>query len=202
MGRRSDHSREELVTLAVEAARAIMVEEGVAQVSARAIAKRIGYSPGTLYNLFENIDAIVYQVNAGTLRALAAFAMTALADKTDPLERAVALGRAYVDYAAEHPQPWLAVFDFRPAPDSKPPPLFEEAVALLFAVVADCLTPYFAAGEERLRDAAGRVLWSGVHGISLLHVTARLNQPEGMTAADMAELLIRNFLRGLKTQPD
>lgn len=198
MGRRSDHSREELVGLAVEAARAIILEEGVTQVSARAVARRIGYSPGTLYNLFDGIDAIVYQVNAATLRDLAEVATAAVEGKAAGPERAIALGRAYVDYAAENPELWLAVFDFRPAQESDPPPAFEEAVAALFALVGGCLAPFFEAGQEQLSAASGRALWSGVHGISLLNVTGRLNQPEGMTAADMAELLVGNFLRGLK----
>ena len=197
MGRRSDHSREELTTLALEAAKAIMLEKGVAQVSARAIAKRIGYSPGTLYNLFEGVDAIVYQVNAATLRDLAKVAATALEGKAEGLERAIALGRAYVDYAAENPELWLAVFDFRPAADSPPPAAFDAAVAALFALVGDCLAPFFKPGQEDLTAASGRVLWSGVHGISLLNVTGRLNQPAGTSAADMAELLVGNFLRGL-----
>jgi len=171
---------------------------GCRQVSARAIAKRIGYSPGTLYNLFENIDAIVYQVNAATLRDLAMAAMAAVENQTQPLDRAVALGRAYVDFAEAQPQLWLAVFDFRPAAEGDSPAGFEEAVTLLFAVVNDCLTPFFTAEQEDLRAASGRVLWSGVHGISLLNVTGRLGQPDGMTAADMAELLIRNFIRGLE----
>ena len=71
-----------------------MIEEGVSQVSARALAKRIGYSPGTLYNLFDNIDAVVYQVNADTLRDLAAAAMAAVGERSEPLDRAIALGRA------------------------------------------------------------------------------------------------------------
>lgn len=200
MGRRSDHSREELTRLAVDAARAIMIEEGVSQVSARAVAKRIGYSPGTLYNLFDNIDAVVYQVNADTLHDLAAAALAAVGDPSEPLDRAVALGRAYVDFAEAQPQRWLAIFDFRPAAEGNRPTGFEEAVALLFTVVNDCLAPFFSAEQTDLRAASGRVLWSGVHGISLLNVTGRLGQPEGISAADMAELLIRNFLRGLESQ--
>lgn len=199
MGRRSDHSREELVDLAVEAARAIILEEGVTQVSARAIARRIGYSPGTLYNLFDGVDAIVYQVNAATLRDLAEVASAALEGKAPGRERAIALGRAYVDYAEENPALWLAVFDFRPSQESNPPAVFEEAVAALFTLVGGCLAPFFEAGQEELSAASGRALWSGVHGISLLNVTGRLNQPEGMTAADMAELLVGNFLRGLQS---
>lgn len=198
MGRRSDHSREELATLTVAAAREIILAEGVAQVSARAVAKRIGYSPGTLYNLFESLDEIIFRVNAQTLQGLAAAARKAITTTDDPQQRAVALGRVYVDYAEAHPQLWLAIFDFRPAAESRPPAAFEEAVAALFIAVSDCLAPFFDQKDERLRAASARVLWSGVHGITLLSLSGRLNQPDGMSAADMAELLITTFLRGLK----
>ncbi len=199
MGRRSDHSREELTQLVLDATRTILLEEGVAGVSARAIAKRIGYSPGTLYNLFASIDAIIYQVNAETLADLAKAALLSVEKTTGAEERAVALARAYVDFAESNPALWLAVFDFRPAPESEAPATFESAVAALFALVSDCLAPFFKAGQEDLRAASARALWSGVHGISLLNVTQRLNQPANMSAADMAELLVGNFLRGLKS---
>ena len=200
--RRSEHSRDELIALAVSAARAIILEQGVAKVSARAIAGRMGYSPGTLYNLFEGVDEILYRVNIETLQGLGAAALTEQAAQTDPLERLVALGRAYVTYAEEHPQLWLAVFDFRPAAGTVTPVWFEEAVALLFGIITESLAPFFGKAEERLREASARVLWSGVHGISLLNVTGRLGQPEGMTAADMATLLIRTFVHGLEAERD
>ncbi len=77
--------------------------------------------------------------------------------------------------------------------------VFEEAVAALFAIICACLAPFFQEQDDRLRAASARVLWSGVHGISLLSMSGRLNQPKGMSAADMAELLVATILRGLQT---
>jgi len=51
MGRRSIHSAEELRELIIQAATDIVERDGLAGLSAREIAKRIGYSPGTLYNV-------------------------------------------------------------------------------------------------------------------------------------------------------
>ncbi len=67
MGRRSDHSRDNLRAMILEAARAILAADGLRGLTARRIAKAIGYSPGTLYNFFTNIDELILHVNAQTL---------------------------------------------------------------------------------------------------------------------------------------
>jgi hypothetical protein len=48
MGRRSDHSRAELEALILAEGHALMAEAGYARFSAREVAKRVGYSIGTL----------------------------------------------------------------------------------------------------------------------------------------------------------
>ena len=47
MARRSDHSREELYDLALSAAREIAEAEGLRGLTARRIAEKIGYTPGS-----------------------------------------------------------------------------------------------------------------------------------------------------------
>jgi len=59
MGRRSDHTPEQLQDLVLSAARGILADEGLRGLSARRLAARIGYSVGTLYNVYENVDEIV-----------------------------------------------------------------------------------------------------------------------------------------------
>ena len=63
MARRKDHTREELTQLAIKAGRELVVEKGSAALTARNVAQAIGYTPGTLYNVFENIDALVAAIN-------------------------------------------------------------------------------------------------------------------------------------------
>ena len=70
MGRRSDHSKEELLGMALDAALHLVHRGGGEALTIRAVAKAIGYAPGTLYNLFENRDDLVLQVNAATLADL------------------------------------------------------------------------------------------------------------------------------------
>ena len=70
MARRTDHSREELLELVVDAGTRIIAEEGIGAMTARKVASAIGYSPGSIYNVVENIDALIAHVNTRTMRAL------------------------------------------------------------------------------------------------------------------------------------
>ena len=67
MGRRADHSRDELFEMALSAAREIAEEDGLGGLTARRIAAKIGYSAGTLYNLFDDLDDLALYGGDGVI---------------------------------------------------------------------------------------------------------------------------------------
>jgi AcrR family transcriptional regulator len=67
MGRRSDHTRSELTELFVAEGRRQLARTGLAGFSARDVAKRVGYSIGTLYNVFGSYDGLVVARTVGDL---------------------------------------------------------------------------------------------------------------------------------------
>ena len=72
MGRRSIHTPDELRELIIEATTSIVEQDGLEGISAREIAKRVGYSPGTFYNVFENLDDLLLIIEARLLDGLPA----------------------------------------------------------------------------------------------------------------------------------
>ena len=60
MARRSDHSRSELSEIIVEEGHSLMAQSGFAAFSAREVARRIGYSVGTIYNVFDSLDHLIF----------------------------------------------------------------------------------------------------------------------------------------------
>ena len=120
MARRSDHTREELTELAIEAALALIEEEGFANFSARQVAAKIGYTVGTLYNVFGTYDQLLFHVHARTLDHWYEFLeMRLKRGKAEPLR---VLARAYVEYARTHYNRWIALFEHHrdksvPVPD-------------------------------------------------------------------------------------
>ena len=70
MGRRNEHSREELKALALRAAGEIVAESGAAGLSMREVARRIGYTVGALYIVFTNLDDLIVHLNEQTIMEL------------------------------------------------------------------------------------------------------------------------------------
>lgn len=138
MGRRSDHSREELEELILAAGETHLAEAGFADFSAREVAKRIGYSIGTLYNVIGGFDRLVLAINTRTMRAWAAFLQGRLAEAGP--DRITALVEGYFDFATANRNRWMALYDHRMA-EGEPLPdaflkAFDDLIALLEAEVA------------------------------------------------------------------
>lgn len=197
MGRRSDHSRDELLTLALDAAEKIVESEGISALTARRVAKEIGYSVGTIYNLFDNLDDLSLHVKARTLDALYAH-ISGIPEGNDVESDFLRLNTAYFEFLADNPNTWGSILD-RVGADGKPlPEWYLEKVALPFSVVEAALNPLF---QEVGRDDAAyaaHTLWCGVHGIAVLGVNNSLEAMGGRDAKGMAGYLILNFLRGLR----
>ena len=70
MARRSDHSRDELRKMTLNAAGRIIAERGLDGLSIRGIAQEIGYTSGTLYQLFRNLDDLIIATHILTLQDL------------------------------------------------------------------------------------------------------------------------------------
>ncbi len=112
MGRRSDHGREELQALILGAGRDVMAEGGYARFSAREVAKRIGYSVGTVMHVFGNVDGLVMEINARTFRAWTQSLEEHLEDKQGS-DRILVLVDGYFTFAAEHRNLWSAIYEHR-----------------------------------------------------------------------------------------
>lgn len=112
MGRRSDHSRNELEEMILATGSALIAEVGLAGFSAREIARRIGYSIGTIHNLFGSSDRLIAAINTRTFGLWAASLGTAL-DAAPAGDRIAALVDAYFAFARTNPHLWAAIYDHR-----------------------------------------------------------------------------------------
>ncbi len=197
MGRRSDHSRDELYAMALAAAREIAKKEGLRGLTARGVALRIGYTIGTIYNLFENRDDLIIHLNGTTLDTLyEAVAGQRLDD--DPEAALRALARAYICFTSDHPNLWSMLFDPSAPHGEQLPDWYHEKVQRLLGLPEQALASLFPAGQEKQRHHSARVLWSGLHGICSLARAGALPKSESETA--MADSLITNFVAGLRSE--
>ena len=169
MGRRSDHSRAELEALILEAGEAHLAEVGFARFSAREVAKRIGYSVGTLYNVFESHDRLVLAINARTLRLWA----DALAERLGRAgqDRIGALVNGYFDFAEANPNRWMALYDHRMPAGEPLTDDFQEAFGALIGLIEHEVAAALHHPVNEVTRALTGSLVAVVHG----HCTFALN---------------------------
>jgi len=201
MARRSDHSREELREMALSAAENIVMEQGYEGLSARKVATAIGYTVGTLYLVFENIDDLILNVNARTLDRLHSRMSAVQANALDPGDYVVTLGEVYISFADQDPHRWAMVFEHRLADEREVPAWYQEKIMRMFAMVEDGLEPLAGRRPHSEVTQAARAIWGGVHGICILALSGTLDITGVESVQELTRSLIRNYLVGFTAAP-
>ena len=194
MGRRSDHSRDEIREMAIAAAAKQVETEGFQSVTARKVASEIGYTVGTLYHVFRNFDDLIIHMNAQTIDEMAALIQRETRKKRNPEVRIRAMAEVYVKYATDHPDRWRLVFEHQ-APRGLPTPaLMKERRDVMFAMVADNLREISSARIPQEIDHTATALWSGIHGICILALTGKLYLGGAFSMVKLIDTLIDSVL--------
>ncbi len=195
MGRRSIHSPEQLRELIVQAATEIIQQDGLEGLSAREIATRINYSPGTLYNVFENLDDLLLTIEARLLDQLGE-RLANVDDSGPPADRVVRLAAAYVAFAQENPKLWGLIVEHRLPTGHTIPSWYESKLESLLVPLQQALAPMVKEPANGSPDAA-RTLWAGIHGVTALTTASKLSPLTGQAGAAMVGDLVATYLAGL-----
>ncbi len=170
----------------VEAALAVIDEDGVDALTLRGVARRAGVSHAAPYHHFADLADLRAAVAAECFADLRDRMVRARAAGASPDRQVRELGRSYIDYAVERPNRFRLMW----RPELRGPGAPGEVVALageesyrplLAAVAAGQHTRLFRAGE--VPDLA-LFAWATVHGFATLLVDG----PLADTAADPARL--------------
>jgi len=162
MGRRSDHSRDELREMIVHEGHRQMSEVGFAKFSAREVAKAIGYSIGTLYNVFGSYDQLILAINGRTLDLWLVDLEVRLVGQSEARLHA-AVG-AYFDFALRHRNAWTALYDFRLPESEVMPPEYQRKVTAITDVVVREIAAALPEAQVDKAPALARSLLATVHG--------------------------------------
>jgi AcrR family transcriptional regulator len=193
MGRRSDHSREELETLILAAGQELMAEGGFAHFSARELAKRIGYSVGTVASFFGSVDGLVVAINSRTFLDWAEYVEQRLANLPGSA-RIVTLVEAYFDFARDNHNLWAAIYEHRLPQDMAMPPRLASARKRLTGIVVREVEAVLPPSERPGAVPLAHSFIALVHG----HCTFALNgsfallgetDPLGLATARVREAL-------------
>ena len=193
MGRRSDHTRAELEALILGEGHRLMAETGSEGFSAREVAKRIGYSIGTIYNVCGSHDRLLSAINGRTF-VLWAAAIQARLDTAGDGDRIAILVESYFDFAATNRNLWLAIYDHRMPPGEPFPENYVQQRRALTSIVEAEIARVLPPSKASAAPALARSLLATVHG----HCTFALNgtfallgeeDPQGAALARVRESL-------------
>ena len=182
--------------MAIAAAEALVAREGYGGLTARKVAAEIGYTVGTLYLIFDNLDDLIVQINARTLDRLHARMSESQAHCINANDCLLQLGQAYIRFADEDPHRWAMVFEHRFSEDRVVPAWYREKIARMFALVEEGLQPIAKQHTHAEITQASRALWGGVHGICILALAGKLGVAGVDSVQDLTNTLITNYLRG------
>ncbi len=147
----------------LEAAQAILHEEGVEALSVRHIAKRAGLSTMGVYSYFGSKDQVCEQLYIAGFRDLAT-AVSRAQSKQDPEAVVIESTRIYIDFYKRNANRYALMFGMG-ATDYSPGEEAKRAARESFAVAVGIVQPL--AGHDRSRDEARRIAlqtWASTHG--------------------------------------
>ncbi len=162
MGRRSDHSRDQLRELILNEGHRQIAETGFAKFSARAVAKAVGYTVGTIYNVFGSHDALLFAINARTIEHWTRDLRHQLAKAKD--DRIGALVRGYFDFALTNRHAWAAIYDHRVANLAEVPDWYVAVVGELTGTMRREVQQALPDAPRETIAALSRSLLASVHG--------------------------------------
>jgi AcrR family transcriptional regulator len=194
MGRRNEHSREELRDLALRAAADIVSESGATALSMREVARRIGYTVGALYIVFENLDDLIVGLNEQTVIELREALERIRGRANQPAQNLRLLVAAYLGFALLHTARWRLVFEHRLPEGQKAPPTYAGHTAAIFALVGRHLREAGVARDDESARELATALWSGAHGICMLAVTGKLQIVTQASVQRLLDVLLDRFL--------
>ncbi len=210
MARRSEHTRQELKQLALQAAIKIARVQGLSGLTARKIATEMGYTPGTLYLIFENLDELILYVNAQTLDDIYE-SMQAQLQLIESAGKCVhRLVDAYIQFATQQHGLWSCLHEHKSEAEVLPD-WFESRISRNFNLLEHALFRVstgetghlkpsamfeinsLAAPEQKEEDTSvqlvARALWCAIHGVCVL----ALNSSLSVAGVDSMDALVHHL---------
>ncbi len=200
MGRRGDHTYKQLNDMIIKAAYNLMEKEGYNKISTRKIAAEIGYTVGTLYNVFENLDDVFIHVNSLTLDKLHTALSQALkkAEKSNQKVQPIkALADAYIKFSQENFHLWCALFEYRFPDEQIIPRWYIEKINNMYEFVTKTIINFDSSIPPESIKEVVMVLWSAIHGICALSIKGKLDRAGSQSAQVLIDNFLKNYLRGL-----
>lgn len=183
--------------MVLNAAESIIIDEGVEALTVRKIAMEIGYTVGSIYMVFANMQDLMMHIKGRTLDQLAA--QLQQIPGTRGIEGQISgLAEAYLAFAAQNYNRWRMVFEPGLRVGDVLPEWYREKIERMFAPIEALFRQLTPDGGAEQAGLAARALWCGVHGVCVLSLNGNLGRAGVENAETAVRLLVENFIQGWK----
>ncbi|MCB5188853.1 TetR/AcrR family transcriptional regulator [Methylobacillus caricis] len=204
---KTPEERQRLKMLILDAARQLFIERGIEAVSMREIAKRMAYSPTTIYLHFADKNDLLqtlcdndFLILANDLQHINA------SSKQDITEQLRQLCTAYSRYALAYPNHYRFMFMTPKPVNSKEKSRIrqgnveQDAYAFLRSMVTQAFEQQVFRPELQNIDLIAQTMWAGIHGVCALEISMIEDdwvdwQPIEQRVFLMQEALIQGLVR-------
>lgn len=191
----------------LDAALDLIASEGLDALTMRRIADRIEYSATALYAHFADKDALLLALCRREFSGLAQM-MSGFDPPKDALEGLRVIGRAYCQFALEHPQAYRLMFLLEGTPPRPPSGCLVGAEGGVagdldaYGICVDFVKRARAAGQLRATldddELVAQILWAGLHGVLALEIVKHDEGIPWRPVADRIELALDVLIEGIR----
>jgi AcrR family transcriptional regulator len=177
--KRREAYRESLRGEILDAARQLFSRHGYEQTSVRAIAAKVGASPGILYHYFDDKEAIMAQLVRETFRLLMARLEAIRTDSAPAPDRLRRGLRAYIDFGLQFPFHYEMLFISKHDLESHPKILEAfmsegmQTFGCLESMSQEIIENGLARPEIKDFRELAQSLWASIHGMVSLQISSK-----------------------------
>jgi AcrR family transcriptional regulator len=184
-----------LKTETMNALRGILRKEGLAGMNVRTISKEVGFSVGTFYNYFQNLEDLILHMNGETILILENIILETISPEDNLKTVIKKISTNYFKFAEKFQVEWLLFFQHNITGEI--PEWYQNRVDELFQKIYNALSP-FLGGTNKEIERCVKTLWSGLHGICSLTISNKLRFSVQYDPVEMCQDFLYNYIMGHK----
>lgn len=195
MARRYEHTHEELLNLAINAGHKLIEKQSLSGLSLRKAAQIMGYSVGTLQQLFGSYTNYILHINAIVLDDLYQTIQEkqSQTDSNNSLDKVRAVCYCYLEYSQQKHHLWRAIYDFSSPDGFELPDWYQAKIDALLVTLTQTLTPIF---QQQAQEHA-QVIWASIHGICYLGSHQKLDLVHAQNTQSLVDRFLNQYFLGI-----
>lgn len=181
----------------IKKGRDLVRRKGAEFLTARKLSDATGYSVGTIYNQFANMDKFILEQNMLTLDELY-FVLKKLLPDTNPYKNLNRYIDAFVAFVLSQPNLWFLLFNFHICSKYENfPPAYLRKLLRITNLWRKEFNAVFAKLSPAERKVSLQVLWLSMFSLSSFLTLNGLDKMSKVNKKNICKLLLNTYLAGL-----